>query len=125
MLDYAYRVLESQVLITTIAVGFDPTIGYLHASRPERMALVYDLMEPLRPKVGRFVLEFVRSQTFAVQDFLVTVRGVCRLNPSLTKRLLEITLEPQIIQDVVESAKMKQKAKTTVRRVSEFPENYQ
>ena len=30
----------------------DPTIVYLHACRPERAALVYDLMEPAAPVVG-------------------------------------------------------------------------
>jgi CRISP-associated protein Cas1 len=49
MLNYAYAVLESQVRIATVAQGLDPTIGYLHTSRHSRVALVYDLMEPLRP----------------------------------------------------------------------------
>lgn len=107
MLNYVYRVLESQVLIATIAAGFDPTIGYLHVCRPGRMALVYDLMEPLRPKIDGIVLDFVRSQTFSPQDFLHTEFGGCRLNPVLTKRLLELTLDPQIIQCEVDSAKIK------------------
>jgi CRISP-associated protein Cas1 len=52
MLNYAYAVLESQVRIATVSSeGLDATIGYLHACRPGRMALVYDLMEPLRPRV--------------------------------------------------------------------------
>lgn len=109
MLNYAYRVLESQVLIAVIVAGFDPTIGYLHTSRPGRMALVYDLMEPLRPKVDEVVLAFVLSQTFAPQDFLLTERGVCRLSPSLTERLLEMVLDPQVVQKVVEFAKTKHK----------------
>lgn len=86
-------------------MGFDPTIGYLHASRPGRMALVYDLIEPLRPKVDRVVLDFVREQTFTPQDFLFTERGVCRLHPALIGRLLEKTLDLQSVQEVVESAK--------------------
>jgi CRISPR-associated protein Cas1 len=49
MLNYAYAVLESQVRIATVSQGLDSTIGYLHASRSGRVALVYDLMEPLRP----------------------------------------------------------------------------
>ncbi len=48
MLNYAYRVLETQVRIAAVSAGLDPTIGYLHACRPGRMALVYDLMEPLK-----------------------------------------------------------------------------
>jgi len=41
MLNYAYAVLESQVLIAAISQGLDPTIGYLHVCRPGRVALVY------------------------------------------------------------------------------------
>lgn len=102
MLNYAYRMLESQVLIAAISTGFDPTIGYLHVCRPGRAALVYDLMEPLRPKVDRIVLELVRSQTLAPQDFLLTEHGFCRLSPLLAKRVLEKNLEPQVIQGVME-----------------------
>jgi CRISPR associated protein, Cas1 family len=39
VLNYAYAVLESQVRIATVAQGLDPTIGYLHASRPARRPL--------------------------------------------------------------------------------------
>jgi CRISPR-associated protein Cas1 len=61
MLIYAYTVLESQVRIAAVAQGLDPTIGYLHTSRRGRVALAYDLMEPLRPRVDRLVLEFLPS----------------------------------------------------------------
>ena len=74
------------------------------------MALVYDLMEPLRPKVDRIVLDFARSQNFMPQDFLLTERGGCRLHTSLTKRLLGMALDTRAIQDVIESVKTKHKA---------------
>jgi len=45
----------------------------------ERPALVFDLMEPLRPVVHRKVLEFVRSHTFHPADFTIRPDGVCRL----------------------------------------------
>ena len=44
MLNYAYAVLESQVLIATVARGLDPTIGYLHACRPGRLAVDFQQM---------------------------------------------------------------------------------
>jgi CRISP-associated protein Cas1 len=72
MLNYAYRMVESQVRIATVAAGLGPTIGFLHANREGRVALVYDLMEPLRPKVDRAVLSFVTSTTFTPKDFLLT-----------------------------------------------------
>jgi CRISPR-associated protein Cas1 len=83
MLNYAYAVLESQVRIASVAQGLDPTIDYLHACRPGRVALVYDLMEPLRPRVDRLVLGFVRSHTLAPSDYILGTDGVCRLHPLL------------------------------------------
>ncbi len=76
MLNYAYAVLESQVRIATVTQGLDPTIGYLHACRPGRVALVYDLMEPLRPRVDQLVLDFGRLHTFSSSDFAVGTKGV-------------------------------------------------
>ncbi|MDQ3700136.1 MAG: CRISPR-associated endonuclease Cas1 [Chloroflexota bacterium] len=51
ILNYAYAVLEGQVRTAAAAAGLDPTVGYLHSCHPGRAALVYDLMEPLRPRV--------------------------------------------------------------------------
>lgn len=85
ILNYAYGVLESQVQIPALQAGLDPTIGYLHANRPGRVALVYDLMEPLRPQVDLQVLEFVGKRTFTPGDFTLTPGGVCRLHPQLAK----------------------------------------
>jgi CRISP-associated protein Cas1 len=61
MLNYPYAVLESQVRIASVAQGLHPTIGYLHVSRSGRAALVYDLMEPLRPLADRLILDYVRE----------------------------------------------------------------
>jgi CRISPR-associated protein Cas1 len=104
MLNYGYRVLESQVQAATVATGLDPTIGYLHACRPGRAALVYDLMEPLRPQVDRLVLDFVRSHTFAPSDVILTQTGACRLHPQLARTVAGMTVGEQPIQDVTAGA---------------------
>ncbi len=101
ILNYAYGVLESQVRIATVAAGLDPTIGYLHACRPGRMALVYDLMEPLRPQVDRLVLDFVRSRTFAPKDFMLTSSGVCRLHPQLARAMIGTAGGENATQEIV------------------------
>lgn len=93
ILNYAYGVLESQVQIAALAAGLDPTIGFLHASRPGRVALVYDLMEPLRPQVDRLVLDFVRRRTFSPGDFTLTSEGVCRLHPQLVRSVVGVALD--------------------------------
>lgn len=87
MLNYGYAVLESQVRIAIAESGLDPTIGYLHVCQPGRDSLVYDLMEPYRPKVDREVLAIVSSQTFTPRDFLIDAKGVCRLHPELARRI--------------------------------------
>ncbi len=104
MLNYAYGILESQVRIAAVAVGLDPTIGYLHACRPGRVALVYDLMEPLRPQVDRLVLDFVQGRTFDARDFILTERGVCRLHPQLARTVAGFAVSNRAVQEVISKA---------------------
>ena len=101
MLNYAYGVLESQVRIATVTAGLDPRIGYLHACRPGRVALVYDLMEPLRPQVDRLVLDFVQQRTFDPRDFVLTERGVCRLHPQLARTVARQGVSDRSVQEVI------------------------
>ncbi|MGA9334022.1 MAG: CRISPR-associated endonuclease Cas1 [Rudaea sp.] len=91
MLNYAYAILESQIRIQVACEGYDPTIGFLHSSKPDRDAFVLDLMEPMRPIVDRKVLDFVQSHTFHSVDFTIRSDGVCRLNPELAKSIVELS----------------------------------
>jgi CRISPR/Cas system-associated endonuclease Cas1 len=50
-----------------------------------RMQLVYDLMEPMRPFVDQKVLTFAFSNTFTAGDFTINRVGGCRLNPHMAK----------------------------------------
>jgi CRISPR-associated endonuclease Cas1 len=104
MLNYAYAALESQLRIATAARGLNPTIGYLHASFPNRLALIYDLMEPLRPQVDRLVLEFVRTNTLRPADFALTATGVCRLHPQLARHVAVLTVPTKAIDSGIERA---------------------
>lgn len=98
--NYAYAVLEGQVRTATAAAGLDPTVGYLHACHSARVALVYDLMEPLRPRVDRLVLDFVGGHTFAPSDVLLTARGVCRLHPQLARAVARLAMSDQAVLEV-------------------------
>lgn len=98
MLNYAYGVLETQVRRQIVAQGLNPAIGYLHGSYEGKQALVYDLMEPMRPVVDRHVLEFVQGETFEPADFVLLDDGVCRLNPQLARnvvRAIDISADVQ------------------------------
>jgi CRISPR-associated endonuclease Cas1 len=92
MLNYAYSLLHSQVQIQAVSAGYDPTIGVLHATAPDRPAFILDLMEPARPIVDRAVLQIIRDQTFEPADFTLREDGVCRLNPQLAKSLATATV---------------------------------
>jgi CRISP-associated protein Cas1 len=106
MLNYVYRVLETQVKIATVVAGLDPTIGYLHTCRPRRMALVYDLMEPLRPKIDRLVLNLVQAYIFKCQDFILSEKGICHVHPLLLKKVMEVNVASECVKEVVFSASM-------------------
>lgn len=59
----------------------------MHAQHPGRMALVLDLMEPMRPVVDAVVLGFVQRQPLAPADCTLREDGVCRLNPQLARTM--------------------------------------
>ncbi len=101
ILNYAYAVLESQVRIATVAQGLDPAVGFLHTYRPRRVALVYDLMEPLRPQVDRLVLDLVLSQTFAPSDFILRDDGICRLHPQVARRVAQLAVTDIAVQETM------------------------
>jgi CRISPR-associated protein Cas1 len=48
------------------------------------------MMEPERPKVDRSVLEFVKAHKFHAADFVIRTDGVCRLNPQMARRVVQV-----------------------------------
>jgi CRISP-associated protein Cas1 len=91
--------LKSHVRTEIAAQGYDPTIGYLHTHQKDRAALVFDLMEPIRPEADRKILEFAHATVFQPTDFTIRSNGVCRLNPEIARHvaaLMEISLGPAV-----------------------------
>jgi CRISPR-associated endonuclease Cas1 len=101
MLNYAYSVLESEVRAQVLAAGLDPTIGYLHGSYRGKHALVFDLMEPLRPVVDRSVLQSVQNRALEPGDFTMRPDGICRLNPGLAVCLVRSQQDALKTQGIV------------------------
>jgi len=60
-LNVAYNLLSAQVWKHILKFGLDPFLGYLHVDRPGKLSLVFDLMEPFRPMVDRFVIGFLNK----------------------------------------------------------------
>jgi len=101
-LNYGFGVLESQVRASVLGAGLDPMVGYLHASRPGRHALVFDLMEPLRPLAERAVLKLIREHTFSSGDVFLTQQGVCRLHPQLARAVAGKGVVDSVVRQAVE-----------------------
>src|SRR5262245_16800179 len=66
----------------------EPIFQGYDSHNPDRPALVFDLMEPLRPIVDRKVLEFVQAHTFHPGDFTIRTDGVCRINPEMARQVV-------------------------------------
>ncbi|MBB4079751.1 CRISPR-associated protein Cas1 [Lewinella aquimaris] len=55
--NYFYGMLYATVERALFNAGLDPHLGVLHADEYDRPTLAYDLIEPFRPWVDRFILE--------------------------------------------------------------------
>lgn len=91
MLNYAYAVLRSHVHSEAAAQGFDVRQGIMHHDRDDTQALVYDLMEPLRPKIDAALLKFIGGTKFTGADFTLRDDGVVRVAPQLARRVCLVT----------------------------------
>jgi CRISP-associated protein Cas1 len=68
-LNYGYGILYSQVEQAILLAGLDPYAGFVHADRPGKPSLVYDLIEPYRvPAVDRVVVGLVNKHVSLAMD---------------------------------------------------------
>jgi CRISPR-associated endonuclease Cas1 len=84
-LNYAYGILEAQVLSAINASGLDPAVGCLHQDRIGRNSLVYDFMEPHRPEVDFLVLSLFYNTTFTRGMFVPLESGEVRLSKQFAR----------------------------------------
>jgi len=89
ILNYLYAVLESESRLAAAALGLDPGFGVLHADTPSRDNLCFDLMEPVRPHVDAYVLNWITSEPFRREWFFEQSNGNCRLLGSFAVVLSE------------------------------------
>ncbi len=59
VLNYAYALLLHVTETQILAHGLDPSFGIVHADGYDSQPLVYDIMEPWRPMVDRWLLEWI------------------------------------------------------------------
>lgn len=99
LLSYGYVILTSQVASILAGVGFDPYIGYLHASRYGKPALALDLMEEFRPIiVDSVVLSLLNNRQLSRGDFIQELNSY-RMTEA-TKRLFLQKFEERM-QEVI------------------------
>ena len=89
ILNYLYALLESECRLAAAAVGLDPGIGMLHVDAPARDSLACDIMEPIRPHIDAFVLDWITRESLSREWFFEQRDGNCRLMASLAARLAE------------------------------------
>lgn len=76
MVNYLYGMLYSIVEQATFAAGLDPHLGILHTDEYDRPTLSYDLIEPFRPWVDRFIVEKVLQKEVEPSFFEPVEGGV-------------------------------------------------
>ena len=89
ILNYLYAVLESEARLAAAVLGLDPGLGFLHKDMPTRDNLACDRMEPVRPQVDAFVLDWITRQPLRREWFFEQRDGNCRLMAPLAVRLSE------------------------------------
>jgi CRISPR-associated protein Cas1 len=79
MLNYLYALLESESRLALAALGLDPGIGVLHVDTQARDSLACDLMEPVRPQVDAYLLDWIGREPLRRECFFEQRDGTCRL----------------------------------------------
>jgi len=89
ILNYLYAILEAEARLAIAALGLDPGLGFLHFDSRTRDSLACDLMEPVRPQVDAYLLDWLKREAFRREWFFEQRNGNCRLMGSFALRLAE------------------------------------
>jgi hypothetical protein len=81
--------LESEARLAAATLGLDPGLGMLHVDTRARDSLACDLMEPIRPQVDAYVLDWIMREPLKRAWFFEQPDGNCRLMASFTSQLSE------------------------------------
>ena len=88
-LNYLYAVLESEARLAAAALALDCGLGVLHVDTPHRDSLACDLMEPVRPQVDAYLLDWITQEPLRREWFFEERNGNARLMGSFAVRLSE------------------------------------
>jgi len=79
VLSLGYTLLHFNAVQAAHGAGLDPLLGFYHEPSYGRESLACDLMEPLRPRLDRWVWQLFRQRVLLPEHF-VTDKGACLLN---------------------------------------------
>jgi CRISP-associated protein Cas1 len=102
MLNYAVGVLAARMTRVVIARGLDASFGFLHDGRkPGRLSLVWDAVEPLRPKVVTAVFELAEQKVFTRRSFGDFSKETIGLMPPLSREVAEVSVRVTPLREMV------------------------
>jgi CRISPR-associated protein Cas1 len=99
LLSWGYGVLLGRMFAIAVQAGFDPYLGFFHATEPYRPNLVLDLMEEFRPViVDQAVIRTIHSGLLTPDDFDPSPDGLGVWLGKLGKKVFLTQLERQFQQ---------------------------
>ncbi|HET6177866.1 MAG TPA: CRISPR-associated endonuclease Cas1 [Candidatus Sulfotelmatobacter sp.] len=88
ILNYCFALLEAETRLAVSVLGLDAGLGVgLHTDTANRGSLALDVLEPVRPQIEAWLLNWIASEPFRRSDFFETGTGNCRLMSTLCTKL--------------------------------------
>jgi hypothetical protein len=88
ILNYCFALLEAETRLALSALGLDVGLGVgLHTDTANRDSLALDVLEPVRPQIETWLLDWVASEPLRKADFFETATGNCRLMSKICTKL--------------------------------------
>ena len=88
ILNYCFALLEAETRLALSSLGLDASLGVgLHTDTADRSSLAFDVLEPVRPQVETWLLDWIAREPLRRADFFETATGNCRLMSPMCTRL--------------------------------------
>jgi CRISPR-associated endonuclease Cas1 len=88
ILNYCFALLHAETRLAISALGLDPGLGLgLHTDTADRDSLAFDVLEPIRPRVEAWLLDWIAKEPLRRADFFETGTGNCRLRSQICTKL--------------------------------------
>src|SRR6266567_1875759 len=88
ILNYCFALLEAETRLAISALGMDAGLGVgLHTDTANRDSLAFDILEPVRPQVETWLLDWLAKEPLRRVDFFETGAGNCRLMSQICTKL--------------------------------------